>query len=103
MGYETVCVEIEEHVGTIRLDRPDALNALNAQLLEELGKALQSMDRNDKVRVIILTGSEKAFAAGADIKEMAEKSFVDMYGSDYFTPEVEKILRVRKPIIAAVS
>ena len=103
MGYETICVETEEHVATVRLDRPDALNALNAQMLEELGKALQGLDRNEKVRAIILTGSEKAFAAGADIKEMADKSFVDMYGSDYFTAEVEKILRIRKPIIAAVS
>jgi len=103
MGYETICVEIEDHVGTIRLDRPDALNALNSQMLGELSKALASMDANDKVRAIILTGSEKAFAAGADVKEMAEKSFVDMFGDDYFTPETEALLRVRKPIIAAVS
>ena len=103
MGYETICVEIEDHVGTIRLDRPDALNALNSQMLGELGKALASMDANDKVGAIILTGSEKAFAAGADVKEMAEKSFVDMFGDDFFTAETEALLRVRKPIIAAVS
>ncbi|WP_112320793.1 enoyl-CoA hydratase [Oceanibium sediminis] len=103
MGYETISVDVEEHVGTIRLDRPEAMNALNAQLMEELGKALTSLDANDKVRCIILTGSDKVFAAGADIGEMSEKSFVDMFASDYFTPQTEAILRVRKPIIAAVS
>ena len=103
MGYETICVDIEDHVGTIRLDRPEALNALNSQLMGELGKALTSLDANDKVSVIVLTGSEKAFAAGADVKEMAEKNFVDMFGEDFFTPETEALLRVRKPIIAAVS
>ncbi len=103
MAYETILTDIDDHIGTIRLNRPEALNALNAQLLEELGKALTSMDGNDKVRVIVLTGSEKAFAAGADIKEMGEKSFVDMFGSDYFGAETEAILRIRKPIIAAVA
>ncbi len=103
MGYETICVETEDHVGVIRLDRPDALNALNAQLLEELGRALGAFDKNEKIRCIILTGSEKAFAAGADIKEMSEKSFVDMFSEDFFTAETEAVLRVRKPIIAAVS
>ncbi|MEM8788654.1 MAG: enoyl-CoA hydratase [Pseudomonadota bacterium] len=103
MGYEMICVESEEHVGTIRLDRPDALNALNAQLLAELAKALRAFDANEKIHAIILTGSEKAFAAGADVKEMADKGFVDMFGADYFTPETEALLSVRKPIIAAVS
>lgn len=103
MGYEMICVETEEHVGTIRLHRPDAMNALNSQLLTELSKALTAFDQNDKIRCIILTGSDKAFAAGADIREMAEKGFVDMFGEDFFTPETEALLRVRKPIIAAVS
>ncbi|MHA3979519.1 enoyl-CoA hydratase [Halovulum sp. GXIMD14794] len=103
MGYETIKVEVEDHVGVIRLDRPDAMNALNSQLLGELGKALQSLDGNDSVRAIVLTGSEKAFAAGADVKEMAEKSFVDMFGEDFFTPEAARILQIRKPIIAAVA
>ena len=103
MAYETLLVDIDDHVGTIRLNRPDALNALNAQLLGELGKALAAMDANDKVSAIILTGSDKAFAAGADIKEMGEKSFTDMFGTDYFGPETEAVLRVRKPIIAAVA
>jgi enoyl-CoA hydratase len=103
MAYQTLIVEIEDYVALIRLNRPDALNALNAQLLGELADALKSADENDKVRCIVITGSEKAFAAGADIKEMSEKSFVDMFTSDYFGPEAEAITRTRKPIIAAVS
>ncbi|MBR9865410.1 MAG: enoyl-CoA hydratase [Rhodobacteraceae bacterium] len=103
MGYETLIVDIDDHVGVITLNRPDALNALNQQLLKELSAALGVMEENDKVRCIVLTGSEKAFAAGADIKEMSEQSFVDMFSSDYFTAETEAILRCRKPIIAAVS
>jgi enoyl-CoA hydratase len=103
MAYQTLIVEVTDSVALIRLNRPDALNALNAQLLGELVEALQAADENDKVRCVVLTGSEKAFAAGADIKEMAGKSFVEMYGSDYFGPETEAILRIRKPIIAAVS
>lgn len=103
MGYETLIVDIDDHVGVITLNRPEALNALNQQLLKELAAALVAMGENEKVRCIVLTGSEKAFAAGADIKEMSEQSFVDMFASDYFTPETEAILRCRKPIIAAVS
>jgi len=103
MAYQTLIVEIEDSVALIRLNRPDALNALNSQLLGELADALKALDGNDKVRCIVLTGSDKAFAAGADIKEMAGRNFVDMFGSDYFAPEGEAILRVRKPIIAAVS
>jgi enoyl-CoA hydratase len=103
MAYETLIVEIEDHIALIKLNRPDALNALNGQLLGELAKALKSADENDKVRCIVLTGSEKAFAAGADIKEMSEKSFVDVFTSDMFGGEVETMLRVRKPIIAAVA
>jgi enoyl-CoA hydratase len=103
MGYETLNVDVEDHVGLITLNRPDALNALNQQLLTELATALDAMGKNDKVRCIVLTGSEKAFAAGADITEMAPQSFVDMFSSDYFTEQTEAILRCRKPIIAAVS
>ena len=103
MAYETIVVEIADHVALIRLNRPDALNALNQQLLGELAQALAAADANDKVRCIVLTGSDKAFAAGADIKEMSEKSFVEVFTGDLFTPETEALLRVRKPIIAAVS
>ena len=103
MAYKTLIVEIEDHVALIKLNRPEALNALNSELLGELADALTQADANDKVRCIVLTGSEKAFAAGADIKEMSEKSFVDVFTEDLFTGDTETILRVRKPIIAAVS
>ncbi|WP_338549699.1 enoyl-CoA hydratase [Roseovarius phycicola] len=103
MAYETIIVEVEDHVAKITLNRPDALNALNSQLLSELVDALQDAQGNDKVRCIVLTGSEKAFAAGADIKMMAEKSFVEVFSGDLFGPEADAIMRVRKPIIAAVS
>ena len=103
MAFETIIVEIEDEVALIRLNRPEALNALNATLLDELSSALAEADRNDKVRCIVLTGSEKAFAAGADIKEMSTKSFVEVYEQDLFGAQIEKITRVRKPIIAAVS
>ena len=103
MGYETLNVDVGNHVAVIRLDRPDAMNALNSTLLEELAKALRSAQDNEKVRCIVLTGSEKAFAAGADISEMSEKTFIDVYMGDLFSKEVGAILRVRKPIIAAVA
>ena len=103
MAYETITVEVDDHVATITLNRPDALNALNSQLLRELCKALGEASANDKVRCIILTGSSKAFAAGADIKEMSEKSFVDVFTEDYFWTEHQAITATRKPIIAAVA
>jgi enoyl-CoA hydratase len=103
MAFETIVVELVDHVSIIRLNRPDQLNALNSQLLTELAEALAEADASDKVRAIVITGSERAFAAGADISEMAGKSFVDMFGSDPFAGPTEAILRVRKPVIAAVS
>jgi enoyl-CoA hydratase len=103
MAYNTLIVEIEDSVALIRLNRPDALNALNSQLMRELAAAATSADANDKVRCIVLTGSEKAFAAGADVREMAGKTFTDVFFDNLFGPEAEAIARVRKPIIAAVS
>jgi enoyl-CoA hydratase len=103
MAYETLIVEIDDYVALVRLNRPDALNALNQKLLAELADALAAADANDKVRCIVLTGSEKAFAAGADIKEMSERSFVEVFTTDLFAAETEALLRVRKPIIAAVA
>ncbi|WP_281859415.1 enoyl-CoA hydratase [Litoreibacter halocynthiae] len=103
MAFKTIIVEIEEHIALIKLNRPDALNALNAVLLKELSEALTDANKNSKVRCIVLTGSEKAFAAGADITEMADKSFVDAFGNDLFSEFPNIFLRVRKPIIAAVS
>ncbi|WP_425040047.1 enoyl-CoA hydratase [Primorskyibacter sp. S187A] len=103
MAYETIIVDVDDHVATITLNRPDALNALNSQLLGELAHALDDAGENQKVRCIVLTGSAKAFAAGADIKEMSEKSFVEAFRSDLFSAEHEAVMRVRKPVIAAVS
>jgi len=103
MAYETIIVETEDHVTLIRLNRPDALNALNAQLLGELTDALKAAQANEKVRCIVITGSEKAFAAGADIKEMSGKSFNEVFTADLFGPEAEAIRAIRKPIIAAVA
>jgi len=103
MAYETIIVEINDGVALITLDRPDALNALNTQLLGELADALTEADKSDKVRCIVITGSEKAFAAGADIKEMADKNFVDMYRTNFFGDEIDRFVKTRKPIIAAVA
>jgi enoyl-CoA hydratase len=103
MAYETINVDVTDDVATITLNRPDALNALNAKLLKELCKAVEDADASDKVRCMIITGSEKAFAAGADITEMADKSFVDIYTAKMFKSEAARFNNARKPIIAAVS
>jgi enoyl-CoA hydratase len=103
MAYETIIVEIEDHVALMKLNRPDALNALNDQLMSELCDALEFAQKNEKVRCIVITGSEKAFAAGADIKMMSTQSFVDVFTGDLFAEEANRIIRIRKPIIAAVS
>ena len=103
MAFKTIKVKIEDHISIITLHRPDALNALNAELLGELAAALKEAGENDKVRCIILTGSEKAFAAGADITEMKDLSFVDVFLSDLFVDATKSITTARKPIIAAVS
>ncbi|RMD49743.1 MAG: enoyl-CoA hydratase [Alphaproteobacteria bacterium] len=103
MAYENIITEVADSIGIIRLNRPKQLNALNSALLGELADCITAWDRSDKVRVIIITGNDKAFAAGADISEMAEKSFVEMFTSDFFGPESEAISRCRKPIIAAVA
>ncbi|GGH39068.1 enoyl-CoA hydratase [Cribrihabitans marinus] len=103
MAFETIIVEIEDHVAVIKLNRPDALNALNTQLLGELCSALEDADGNDKVRCIVVTGSDKAFAAGADIKEMSEKGFVGVFFENLFARTNDRISAIRKPIIAAVG
>ncbi len=104
MSYETLLLETPAPgVLLIRLNRPSVLNALNGQLMRELAAALQAADGDALVRAIILTGSEKAFAAGADIAEMAGQSFADAFMTDSFGPEAESIARIRKPIIAAVA
>jgi len=103
MAYENIIVETRDHVALIRLNRPKALNALNSALMRELGEALARADADEDVGAIVITGSEKAFAAGADIKEMRPKSFVDVYREDFITSEWEAVTRVRKPVIAAVA
>lgn len=102
MAYETISVERRGRVALITLNRPKALNALNAQLIGELETALTDLDSDDDVAVMVLTGSEKAFAAGADIKEMAGKDFTQAFRSD-FIASWAKIAEHRKPIIAAVA
>lgn len=103
MAYETLIVDVEDHVALIRLNRPDAMNALNAALMGELAEALRAVERNDKVRCIIITGSEKVFAGGNDVEGLAERSFVEMYCSDSFGPVTDQMMRTRKPTIAAVA
>ena len=102
MAYETIMVETRGKVGLVTLNRPSALNALNTQLMNDLVTALQSFDKNPRVGAIVITGSEKAFAAGADIKEMQSKSFVDAYLED-FCAGWDGVTHIRKPIIAAVA
>jgi enoyl-CoA hydratase len=103
MAYETLIVEIDDYVALVRLNRPEALNALNSKLIGELSAAVSEADDNEKVRCIVITGSEKAFAAGADIVEMSEKNFSDVFGDDLFGRGTEAIQNCRKPIIAAVA
>ena len=104
MQFENLLVEsyYEKHIALVRFNRPKELNALNRKLMEELRDALKALDDNDEVRVIVLTGNERAFAAGADIKEMAGRSAIDMVKIDQFTTW-DQIKKTKKPIIAAVS
>jgi enoyl-CoA hydratase len=102
MTYETILVETIGRVALITLNRPKALNALNSQLMKELIAAVSAMDTDDGIGCIVLTGSERAFAAGADIKEMQDKTYGEMYAGDWFG-EWERFAAVRKPIIAAVA
>ena len=103
MSYETILTTQEGRVAVITLNRPKALNALNDQLMDELGAALLGFDADENISCIVITGSEKAFAAGADISMMAKYNFTDVYKGDYITKNWETIRRVRKPVIAAVS
>ena len=100
---ECITVTTEGRVGIVTLNRPKQLNALNDQLMTELGTALKAFDADDNIGCMIVTGSEKAFAAGADIGAMATYSFTDVYKGDYITRNWETIRSIRKPVIAAVS
>jgi enoyl-CoA hydratase len=102
MAYETIIVETRGKVGLVTLNRPKALNALNSAVLAEVLAAMQTFEANPRIGAMVITGSEKAFAAGADIKEMQSKSYVDAYLEDFFVGW-EQFARIRKPVIAAVA
>ena len=101
--YETLIIEREDGYALVRLNRPEALNALNSRLMADLSAFLDAVEHDDGVRCIVLTGSDKAFAAGADIKEMSSKSYAEMFTENFFAGVSDRISRFRKPIIAAVS
>ena len=103
MTYENILVEIKDKAGIITLNRPKALNALCQALMDELTQAVDAFEADSNVSVIVVTGSEKAFAAGADIKEMAPKTYMDVYKEDFITKNWERLSRCRKPVIAAVA
>jgi enoyl-CoA hydratase len=103
MAYENLLVETRGKAGLITLNRPKALNALSPDLMRELSQALIAFDADDAIGCIVVTGNEKAFAAGADIKAMKDWGYMDVYLSDYITSEWETVTRVRKPVIAAVA
>ena len=103
MNYENILVEKRGNVAIITLNRPQALNALSPDLMREVSFAVDELESDSNVGCLVVTGSEKAFAAGADIKEMKTKSYMDVYMSDFITAEWERIARCRKPVIAAVA
>jgi len=103
MSYENILVDTRDRVGIITLNRPKALNALNDALVDEIGTALDGFEADDGIGAIVITGSEKAFAAGADIGAMASFTYMDAYLGDYITRNWERIKTCRKPVIAAVA
>jgi enoyl-CoA hydratase len=102
-SFANILVERRGKVGIVTLNRPRALNALNAALIDELGRALDDLEADPAIGAIVLTGSEKAFAAGADIKEMADKTYMQAYGEDFITSGWERVAQCRKPVVAAVA
>jgi enoyl-CoA hydratase len=103
MPYQDIVIEKKGRVGIITFNRPKTLNALCESLVAELGSALDEMEGDPGIGAIVITGSEKAFAAGADIKEMKDRSFVDVYRADFITRGWERLAQCRKPVIAAVA
>jgi enoyl-CoA hydratase len=103
MNYENIVVETRDRVGLVTLNRPKALNALNDALMDELGAAMRAFDADDGIGAMVITGSEKAFAAGADIGAMKDWSYMDVFKSDFITRNWEELKRIRKPVIAAVA
>src|SRR5215470_7625330 len=102
LTYKNILSECEDQVGIVRLNRPSVLNALNHDLMDELVHALEEFDRDDKIRVIVLTGNERAFAAGADIKEMSDETTIGIMLKDRFATW-DRVRLIKKPIVAAVS
>ena len=103
MTYKTILIEKNEGVGVITLNRPEAMNALSEALMEEMSSALDDFEADPAIGCILVTGSEKAFAAGADIKEMQSKSYMDVYMEDFISRNWERVTTCRKPVIAAVA
>ena len=103
MPYENVLAETRGRVGIVTLNRPRQLNALNDALMDELGQALLAFDNDEGIGAMIVTGSERAFAAGADVTDMANRTYMDVYGSQFITRNWETIRQIRKPVIAAVA
>jgi enoyl-CoA hydratase len=103
VNYENILVTTQGRVGLVTLNRPKAMNALNDELMDELGAALRAFDADDGIGAIVITGSEKAFAAGADIGAMKDWSYMDVFRNDYITRNWEELKRIRKPVIAAVA
>ena len=103
MSYEFILAETRDRVGLITLNRPDALNALSDHLMDEIGQALEGFERDDAIGAMVLTGSEKAFAAGADIKGMKDRSYMDVYLGNFIGRNWEQVTQCRKPVIAAVA
>src|SRR5262245_54049396 len=101
--YQNILMERRGAVGILTLNRPAALNALSAALISELAAALDELEADTAIGAIVLTGSEKAFAAGADVKEMVAKSYPEIYGEDFITRGWERVAHCRKPVIAAVA
>ena len=103
MAYEHILVEIRGPVGLIKLNRPKAMNALCADLAREIAEAVDAYEKNDAIGALVVTGSEKAFCAGADIKEMQSQTYMDVYIEDFITVNWECLSQCRKPVIAAVA
>ncbi len=103
MAYETLLTEVDDAIAIVTLNRPKAMNAFNNELMDELTDALERFDNDASIGCIVITGSKKAFAAGADIKEMRDQSYLDAYYADFITKNWERASRMRKPVIAAVS
>jgi enoyl-CoA hydratase len=103
MDFKTILVETRDSVGLITFNRPDALNALSSEVIGELGRALDAFESDSAIGAIVITGSEKAFAAGADIKEMLQKTWPDTFVEDFITDGWERVASCRKPVIAAVA